>query len=130
MLDLVNLAVGMAAHKRIRDVCTGLGVQKSAADEEALSMSAMRRDIEKLYLIVEALWGILRQTANLKDDDLAELVRQIDLLDGKLDGRNALNSQSRICASCGKTILRGQFRCTWCGAEMVDDGLFRHEGKA
>ena len=72
--------------------------------------------------------GLLRKSANLKDDDLVELVRQVDLQDGKLDGRNAENLAVRTCASCGKVLLQGQTTCAYCGKTLEDGDLFRHNG--
>ena len=129
MLDLISIAVGISAHKRINPLKSTIRDQKLNLDESELSAISMRQDIEKLYLLVEALWSIVRETSGLKDEDLAELVRQIDLQDGKLDGRNSSNADIRKCANCGKTLLRGQARCLYCGEEMCDDSLFRHNGK-
>jgi len=129
MSDLISLAVGIAAHRRINSIRSDIRDQKLNLNESELSAVSMRQDIEKLYLIVEALWAIIKQTANLSDDDFNELIRQIDLQDGKLDSRNSSNAEIHKCSNCGRTILRGQTKCTYCGEEMVGTSLFRHNGK-
>ena len=129
MSDLVSLAVGIAAHRRINSIRSDMRAQKLDLDESELSAVSMRQDIEKLYILIEALWCIVRETSGLKDEDLAELAKQIDLQDGRLDGRNSSNADVRKCSSCGRTILRGQSRCSYCGEEMHDGSLFRHNGK-
>ena len=129
MSDLISLAVGIAAHRRISSVRSDIRDQKLNLDESELSAVSMRQDIEKLFLIVEALWGIIKQTTNLTDEDFKELIRQIDLEDGKPDGRNSSNAEIRKCTNCGRTILRGQTKCAYCGEEIADGSLFRHNGK-
>ena len=129
MSDLISLAVGVAAHSRISTLKSDMRAQKLSADESELSAVSMRQDIEKLYMLVEALWCIVKETSGLGDSDLIELVEQIDLQDGKLDGRNLANVGIRKCPNCGKTILKGQSKCTYCGGDFKDDSLFRHNGK-
>ena len=103
--------------------------QKLNLDESELSAVSMRQDIEKLYMLVEALWLIVKETSGLKDEDLIELLKQIDLQDGKIDGRNSSNATVRKCANCGRTLLRGQSKCAYCCAELHDAVLFRHNGR-
>lgn len=126
MSDLISLGIAIGAHRRINGIRSEMRSQKLAFNENELSVVSMRQDIEKLYMIVEALWGIVKQATNLKDDDLAELVRQIDMQDGKLDGRNSENAEIKKCAHCGRTLLRGQTKCTYCGGDAAEAGVFRH----
>ena len=129
MSDLISLSVGIAAHKRINSIKSDMRAQKLTLDESELSAVSMRQDIERLYMLVEALWLIVKEKSGINDDALAELVKQIDLQDGKLDGRNSSNATVRKCANCGRTLLRGQSKCTYCGNELHDAALFRHNGK-
>lgn len=129
MSDLVSLAVGIAAHKRINTLKSDMRAQKLSVDESELSAVSMRQDIEKLYMLVEALWCIVKETSRLGDEDLIELVKQIDLQDGRLDGRNSANAGILKCSNCGRTILKGQAKCIYCGGEIKDGSLFRHNGK-
>ena len=129
MIDIIALATGIAAHKRIGSSESNITSQNKKLDETALSALSMRQDIEKLFLIVEALWAIVKETSNLKDEDFAELIRQIDLQDGRLDGRNSTTVEILKCTKCGKTLLHGQTRCAYCGEELHFNSLFRHNGK-
>ena len=129
MADLISLGIAIAAHRKIGALRSDMRSQRLNFDESELTATTIRQDIEKLYLIVEALWAIVKNTTNLTDEDLAELVREIDLQDGRQDGRVASNSEARKCSNCGRTLLRGQSRCTYCGEELHDDAIFRHNGK-
>ena len=76
MSDIVSLAVGIAAHRRINSIKSDMRAQKLNLDESELSAVSMRQDIEKLYMLVEALWLIVKETSGINDEDLAELVNQ------------------------------------------------------
>jgi len=127
--DLINLAIGTSAHRRITNVTANVRAIDQRMDEGELSAVSLRRDIEKLYLVVEALWAIVRQATDLKDEDLQKLMQEIDLQDGKPDGRNANNTTVVHCAKCGKTLLKGQSACAYCGEPITHGGAFRHAGQ-
>ena len=129
MPDMVSLAVGIAAHRRINSVRSEIRAQSLNLRESELSAVSLRQDIEKLYLLVETLWSILKEKTGLADEYLLELVKQLDLADGKLDGCNRANADIRKCSNCGKTILKGQSKCAYCGEEAKDVSLFRHNGR-
>jgi len=128
-MDLINLAIGLSAHRRITNLTSNVRVLDHRVDENELSAVSLRRDIEKLYLVVEALWAIVRETTNLKDEDLQNLIRAIDAQDGKCDGRNAKNTGIVQCAKCGKTLLKGQTACAYCGESIPSGAAFRHAGQ-
>ena len=129
MSDLFSLAVGLSAHRRINSIKSDIRDQKLHLDENELSAVALRQDIEKLYMLIEALWAIVKESTGLKDEDLVKLVHEIDLQDGKLDGRNSANAEVRKCSQCGRTLLQGQSKCSYCGTDFADDALFRHNGR-
>lgn len=128
-MDLINLAIGISAHRRVTNLASNVRAIDHRVDENELSAVSLRRDIEKLYLVVEALWAIVREATNLKDEDLQNLMRAIDEQDGKRDGRNAKNTAIVQCAKCGKTLLKGQTACAYCGEQIPNGTAFRHAGQ-
>ena len=96
----------------------------------------LRSAIDKLLLINRALWEIVAEKNGLSDEYLTQKVNEIDLRDGKLDGK--ITTAVRQCASCGKTIFAGHQKCLYCGTECGganpldsvhtgDDSTIRHE---
>jgi hypothetical protein len=77
----------------------------------------MQFDIAKLFMITEAIWSILRDQCGYTDEHLIQMIQDIDLRDGKLDGKVAGSTGVRTCTKCGRTIMRKQSRCIYCGAE-------------
>ena len=53
----------------------------------------------------------------ITDEEIAGFIREVDLRDGKLDGKDS--SPSAFCPSCSRRLLgRGHKKCLWCGAEL------------
>ena len=53
-------------------------------------LDAVTFDIERLLMITEALWMLLKKEHGYTDDVLLQRIREIDLRDGELDGRVAV----------------------------------------
>jgi hypothetical protein len=87
-----------------------------ATDDVRRQCDALGFDIEKLFMVTEALWEILKRHHGHSDDELVEMIEQIDLRDGKLDGKVARTAERPSCPACGRTIMRKQVRCLYCGA--------------
>jgi hypothetical protein len=88
-----------------------------AASEVRTQNESMQFDIEKLFMITEALWEILKHQHGYTDEQLAQMIQDIDLRDGKLDGKVAKSADRPTCPECGRTIIRNQARCLYCGAD-------------
>jgi hypothetical protein len=71
-------------------------------------------DVDRLLMITEALWMILKEEHGYDDAELQRRVTEIDMRDGKLDGRAPRPAPVR-CLQCGKTLLKRRPRCIYCG---------------
>ena len=70
--------------------------------------------MNKLELIAEALWEILKKETRLEEADLIELISEIDLKDGKFDGKKAKTTAIR-CAKCDRMNSKRHSKCIYCG---------------
>ena len=86
------------------------------ATDLTTEIKTLRSAIDKLLLINRALWEIIAEKNGLTDEYLTQKVNEIDLRDGKLDGK--VTTAVRQCASCGKTIFAGHQKCLYCGTEF------------
>lgn len=77
----------------------------------------LQQEIDRLALICEALWSVLKTRLNMRDDDLAEVISELDLADGKLDGKLS-KVGPRSCDGCGRANSRRHTRCMYCGNVM------------
>ena len=73
-------------------------------------------------MITEALWTLLKQQHGFADEVLTKLIAEIDLRDGKLDGRAAAQSP-QPCPFCGRPISTRRPFCLYCG-KPVQTGPF------
>lgn len=82
------------------------------------------QDIERLLMVTEALWRIVKQKHGLGDRDLEQLVEAIDLEDGFLDGK-VRRVQEDTCDNCQKTITRNRSNCLYCGQAIASEVFAR-----
>ena len=95
----------------------GAGRKAASAKQE---IASLRDKCDKLLMVCEALWTILREKHGLNDEDLINRVNDIDLRDGRLDGRVKKNLTAR-CPECDRTISQRHPKCIYCGTPIVHD---------
>lgn len=79
----------------------------------------LRMDVERLMMITEALWTLLKEQHGYTDDELVKRVNAIDLRDGVLDGQVA-SELSPVCPSCHRQQpLKGRPLCLYCGQPVA-----------
>jgi len=77
----------------------------------------IKAELERLYLITEALWRILKEKNGLDDNEIIRQIALIDMEDGRLDGRKA-KTPPKPCPKCGRTLNKQRMKCMYCG-ELV-----------
>ncbi|MBP89049.1 MAG: hypothetical protein CMJ64_20430 [Planctomycetaceae bacterium] len=88
-------------------------------EDQSLRMEA---DIERLLLLSEALWNILKEQHGYKDDELVRRVLEVDSRDGRIDGRVA-HRPPEDCPHCDRPVPNGRRYCLYCG-QPVPVNLF------
>lgn len=95
-----------------------------AAAREARRAQSQVAELEarcdRALLVCEALWTILRDKLGVSEDELVSRVNEIDLSDGRLDGR-VRKENAVSCPSCGRTFARRFPKCIYCGQPVVHD---------
>ena len=91
---------------------------RSAEDDVA----SLRGQVDRLQMICEAMWTIVRDRLGIADEDLSRLVEEIDLRDGKSDGRS--QPAAPACARCGRVVSARTRVCIYCGAQNFAQGVF------
>ena len=97
------------------------GARASARQAKAAA-AVMEHHVERLLMITEALWGMLKEQHGYTDEDLMERVREIDMRDGTLDGKVA-PSAVKACPTCKRPVSGRHSACLYCGCVFAD-GLF------
>lgn len=87
---------------------------RSDASDAKLKVDQLEDEIERLLMITEAMWGILKEQLNYDDEELVRRVQEIDMRDGVLDGKVS-KKEPKKCASCGRTVMKKRPQCMYCG---------------
>jgi hypothetical protein len=94
----------------------GESVSRSATDVRSQN-EIIQCDVEKLFMLTEALWTILKEKHGCTDAELVQRVQEIDLRDGKLDGKVAKVNPD--CPKCSRKLMGKRPVCLYCGAEVA-----------
>jgi len=97
---------------------------RSKAQDAMTQVSFLKRDVERLLLIAEALWILLRRSTGYTEEDLNNLIAEIDLQDGRLDGRVAKQEITR-CPNCQRPMSTHRNLCIFCGQVVQHDPFVR-----
>ncbi len=102
---------------------------KAAANRGANQAQRTSRDLreharrlDKLTMICMAMWSLLQEHTDLEEDDLLKRVEEIDLKDGKLDGK--ASPVAATCPTCGRRFHPKRSHCMYCGGERSLDSAF------
>ena len=121
---MTGLFIAGAAHQMARTnraQSAGERATRVASDVRTQN-EAITCDIEKLLMITEALWTILKEERGYSDDKLIKRIQEIDLRDGKLDGKVA-KQRNPLCPKCKHALMGKHAVCLYCGT-VVKRGVF------
>ncbi|NOZ20198.1 MAG: hypothetical protein GXP25_03825 [Planctomycetes bacterium] len=90
---------------------------KAAAESARTEVGMLRYEIERLLMITEALWDILKEKHGYEDEELVARVNEIDMRDGKLDGKVAAGERG-LCHNCHRPVSGRRPICIYCGATI------------
>jgi hypothetical protein len=93
---------------------TAAEIARSDARRADRRSEALELDVERLLMISEALWTMLKEKHGYTDETLEQRIMDIDLRDGKLDGRVA-DSPPGKCPKCDRPLMKRRPRCLYCG---------------
>lgn len=110
-----------------KDSEEGMEVSKAALTERVSRVVAgvgapHAEHLDRLLLICQAMWELIKEKTDLKDEDLLKMVTELDLRDGKPDRR--YTNPPVDCPKCGAKICRKFNRCLFCGHEYSEGSAF------
>ena len=74
----------------------------------------------RLAMVCEAMWTLLRDNMKITDDQLLDRINEIDLTDGRLDGKVA-HEHAIECPMCHREVSRKFANCLCCGSPLAHD---------
>ncbi len=94
-------------------------IEKTADDAKHKSRGAsdevcvLSERLDRLSLLCQAMWELLRERTNISEEQLYKKIEQVDLRDGKRDGK--MEPRVLSCKSCGRKVSGQHGRCVYCG---------------
>ena len=120
MMD--GLFIGMAARSMARATQSELAGERATvvAEQARTQVEQMQVDINRLMLCTQALWEMLKEEHGYTEDQLVKRITEIDMRDGKLDGKVAAQGPV-ACPKCGRANTRKRVACLYCGTLLPQD---------
>ena len=97
---------------------------KNSVSAVRVQNEALKFDVEKLFMITEALWEILKHEHGYTNEQLTSMIQDIDMKDGKLDGKVAKTGPAN-CSSCNRVLIERQAKCLYCGIPVSKEPFER-----
>lgn len=88
------------------------------ANSNASNINTMQDKIDHLSLVCQAMCELMEEVGFNKKM-LAEKIQEIDLRDGKLDGKLV---QSENCKGCSRPLAARHVKCMYCGLSVKKFG--------
>lgn len=79
----------------------------------------LRDEVGRLALLNQALWEMLQQRLGVTEEELVKLATEIDLRDGKQDGK--ITAHPLRCPNCDRVSNSRHQKCLYCGQEFAGD---------
>jgi hypothetical protein len=92
----------------------GASTQRLPADR----LQELEDGIERLLLITEAMWTLLREQHGYDEQELVRRIAAIDMRDGKYDNRVA-KAPPKPCPKCNRMLGKHRAKCLYCGEPIV-----------
>jgi len=97
---------------------------RGAVNEAQSEIYVLKQNVERLLMITEALWTFVKENHTYEDEDLYKEIMNIDMRDGKLDGRVS-PEEPKKCFHCDHILLRRKPFCMYCGKTVIRDAFER-----
>jgi hypothetical protein len=91
---------------------------ENTAREAQTNVDLLTHDIDRLLLITEALWMLMKKEHGYTDDVLTNLIEELEKRKVTVDGI-AVKAPPQTCPSCGKINSAKRLFCIYCGKPIL-----------
>lgn len=113
---MFDIFVDMHQYKKIGEAQSKAQSASDKVDSVNDYIKRLETQIDEQKLIIQALAEILVIKGVISKDDLLEKIKEVDVRDGRVDGKIGSNSNSK-CDSCGRSYNVRINKCQYCGHE-------------
>ena len=112
-MDLFDIFQQYKNQRNHREALDRASRAKSKAFNNEVDINTLDEKIDHLSMLVMAM-GELLEDVGINKEMIVSKVEEIDLRDGKLDGKLVT---TKHCPSCKRTVSARHIRCLYCGHE-------------
>ncbi len=105
-----------ATEENMASMDKAVDTANQTAREAKQEVQKLRDDIDHLTLITQALWEVVKQKTDLKDEVLVAMISEMDARDGKIDGRYVKVPEQ--CPQCSRPVTVSTNSCVYCGIKV------------
>lgn len=98
---------------QINEALSSSGDANRRTDQVRRDADRSQATIDALALSCAAMWELLSEKLGVTDQELMAKIQEIDLRDGKLDGK--LANVTQACPGCARSNNAKRVRCLYCG---------------
>lgn len=108
--------------RRIREANEKAKQVAAKANRVDNDFQKLQQDFDRMCLLNQALLEIVQAKLGFSNSDLEAKILEIDLRDGKADGK--MGGSITTCPSCGRNVNGKKGSCLYCGAELTKEHKF------
>lgn len=117
-----ELLIDLYLNQRVSQVEATAEAAKDTAKQLRHEINDLKRKCDALTITSQALWEILRNKAGMTDAMILEKMQEIDLRDGRADGK--ISGRVVRCPRCGRSSNANRKLCLYCGTSMPVGNVF------
>lgn len=103
-------------HLRIEAATASADITQAKTYDLERRVKALEEEIDSVTLILMAMWELLGKSNGFYMKDLEARIEEIDLRDGKLDGK--LDPNPARCPECSHALHDRRKVCIYCGTPI------------
>lgn len=92
------------------------------ADQTYERLAELEKRLERITLVSQALWEMLRATGHYSDEQLRSKMEEVDLRDGRKDGK--ISGMVKVCTKCRRNANSRRLNCVYCDTPLPSPNVF------
>lgn len=118
---MIDLFWDLYQDRRIAEGVTATSDARTRAEMARELVAQLESRVDRLTLANAAMWEIMQQQLGVTDEVLKAKVAEIDIRDGRLDGK--IDSRETTCSKCRRKLSRRHAKCLYCGENVRGDSV-------
>jgi hypothetical protein len=120
---MLNFMWDLQQQGQIHEAKSDAAEAKRQTNNQTDRVRDLEFSVHRLTLVSQALWEVLRDRFKIEEEELLAKMHEIDLRDGKLDGR--ISVQAIPCPKCQRMLNTKNARCIYCGTTVEKPHVFQ-----